>query len=66
MSKYKPMKLESEVIVMDNKEEIKQEEESNNLDNKNDIDDTIFEYVCTKSGMYKIYLNENEKLVIKD
>lgn len=65
-SKYKPMKLESEVIVMDNKEEIKKEEESNSLDNKNDIDDTIFEYVCTKSGMHKIYLNENEKLVIKD
>ena len=30
------------------------------------VDDTLFEYICDKSGMYKIYLNEGEKLVIKD
>ena len=37
-----------------------------NLYDKIEIDDTIFEYVCTKTGTYKIHLNENEKLIIKD
>jgi murein DD-endopeptidase MepM/ murein hydrolase activator NlpD len=29
-------------------------------------DNVIFEYLCTKTGMYKIELNQNEKLVIID
>lgn len=53
--KYKPNILESEVS------EIVKEEDINT-----EIDDTIFEYLCTKTGTYKIQLNENEKLIIKD
>ena len=63
LSKYKPMKLESEGNTsMD--ENIKDEEVKK--EDKIEIDDTIFEYVCTKTGTYKIHLNENEKLIIKD
>lgn len=60
LSKYKLMKLESEekASMDENKDEIKEE--------KIEIDDTIFEYVCTKTGTYKIHLNENERLIIKD
>ena len=31
-----------------------------------EVDNTIFEYICPKTGIYKIKLNENEKLIIKD
>ena len=51
-------------------EEVKVEEPIKNepVKEKTDIavDDTLFEYICNKSGMYKIYLNEGEKLIIKD
>ncbi len=58
LSKYKPILLESE----DNKVE----ESINNKEDKIEVDDILFEYICNKSGMYKIYLNEGEKLIIKD
>lgn len=47
-------------------------EEENNVDIEVDTnenvkeDKVIFEYLCTKTGMYKIQLNENEKLIITD
>lgn len=54
-SKYKIKELdEEEIIVNDVNNEI---EKSDNV---------IFEYMCTKTGVYKIQLNENEKLVIID
>lgn len=39
---------------------------SSNGNNNIEVDNKIFEYVCNKTGMYKIQLNENEKLVILD
>ena len=36
------------------------------VENKINNDNVIFEYTCTKTGMYKIQLNDNEKLVIID
>ena len=55
LNKYKPMLLESEGIKVEEpikKEPIKEEVNPT-------VDDTLFEYICDKSGMYKIYLNEN-------
>ena len=60
--KYKPMLLESEDIKVE--EPIKKEPVKEEVNPT--IDDTLFEYICDKSGMYKIYLHEGEKLVIKD
>ncbi len=62
LNKYKPMLLESEDIKVE--EPIKNEPVKEEVNPT--IDDTLFEYICNKSGMYKIYLNEGEKLIIKD
>lgn len=62
--KYKLLFLESE--VKEKVDEIKKDETIENTSNEVTIDDTIFEFVCPKTGMYKIQLNENEKLIIKD
>lgn len=62
LNKYKPMLLESEGIKVE--EHIKNEPVKEEVNPT--IDDTLFEYICNKSGMYKIYLNEGEKLIIKD
>lgn len=65
-SKYKLKFLESEVTkVPDNKNDVNNNDNISNL-KPPEIDDVIFEYDCLKTGMYKIRLNENEKLVIKD
>lgn len=63
IKKYKPMIINLEEN-MENKinDDIKQIDDINNTI----IDDVIFEYICEKSGMYKIYLNKDEKLIIKD
>ena len=57
MKKYKPKKEESEV-----------NSDMDETDNKVvlEVDNTVFEYICPKTGIYKIKLNENEKLIIKD
>ena len=57
--KYKILYLKEEEIM-----EEKKEDTIEITDDKDD--DIIFEYICTKTGMYKIQLNENEKLLIKD
>lgn len=61
-SKYKPMFLESEDNIMNEDNVIKTENETKKVE----VDDILFEYTCSKSGMYKIYLNESERLIIKD
>lgn len=53
-TKYKPLFLESEDKSMKEDESMKEE-----------TNDVLFEYTCTKSGLYKIKLNENERLIIK-
>lgn len=57
--KYKPLILKGEDSDMN-------EINDDIIDDSVVEDDVIFEYVCNKTGMYKIQLNENEKLVIKD
>lgn len=63
-SKYNILYLNEEGIKVE--EEIKQEETKPIEEPKVEIDDVIFEYIVPKTGMYKIKLNENEKLIIKD
>lgn len=57
LKKYKPKKEESEV-----------NSDMDETENKVtiEVDNTVFEYICPKTGIYKIKLNENEKLIIKD
>ena len=57
LKKYKPKKEESEV-----NSDMDETENKVTLE----VDNTIFEYICPKTGIYKIKLNENEKLIIKD
>ena len=50
-----------------NEEESNMNEDISNTGTGDIVEDNkIFEYVCIKTGMYKIELNENEKLVILD
>lgn len=48
------------------KEENNVQEETKVEETTTKTDNIIFEYLCNKTGMYKIQLNENEKLVIID
>lgn len=66
-SKYNILYLSGEGIKVD--EEIKEDNVNENISNDVTdvvVDDVIFEYVVPKTGTYKIKLNENEKLIIKD
>lgn len=56
LKKYKPMLLKEEIM----------KEEVDNIVTENIADDILFEYLCEKSGIYKIYLNKDERLIIKD
>ena len=47
-------------------EEVKDNKSDNTLSDDVKEDNVIFEYVVPKDGIYKIRLNQNEKLVIKD
>ncbi len=47
--------------------ELSMEDNTTVVDNSSvNTENQIFEYTCTKTGTYKIQLNENEKLVILD
>lgn len=59
-------KLKYKILYME-KEDSSMEESTDSIVNDDIvIDDVIFEYLCPKTGTYKIQLNENEKLIIKD
>lgn len=57
-SKYNILYLEEDIKEM--------EVNDNKSDNIIKEDNVIFEYIVPKDGIYKIRLNENEKLLIKD
>lgn len=65
-NKYKINYLNEEESNMNEEESNTNENTSNTETQDTTEDNKIFEYICTKTGMYKIQLNENEKLVILD
>ena len=62
-SKYNILYLREDIKEM---EEVKDNKSDNTPSDDVKEDNVIFEYVVPKDGIYKIRLNQNEKLVIKD
>lgn len=62
-SKYNIIYLREDIKEM---EEVKDNKSDNTPSDDVKEDNVIFEYVVPKDGIYKIRLNQNEKLVIKD